>query len=503
MPRTGFERVRTGCVTCKARKVKCDEGCPHCQRCSFSGRLCGGYRKPPVGAISWTTLLQTRPSIIPDSSVPSHELQSLDFFRNVVVPVFGDGVGGDFWTRSVLQLALQQSSARNAVVAISYLYQNFLPVVDELPTQSQNEAVGHYNAALKQVTTTKSLDTNTVLLLAILFTCIEFLRGDPVAAIVHCRHGIHILRRVDNCFPNMRAIFRHLSIFPFFFGATLSDFPLLQLVEKSPNGFNSLCQAAEALDCLMSRCVRLVRAFDPFRLTKANASEVPASILLEQQELNEEIGAWFSRFYTIREQQVHPSDGDLSLCRNLEMRWLVCKIWIDIASSESEMISDSYRLQFTRIVELAREEASVKQASVFKFDMGMLPLLHFVVIKCRYLHLRLEAQSLIQSLGCFRESSWDATIMRGIAKSIIKQEHGLDVDSWPVSEMIQGGYIRGDLPSDNQRIRDSWLEDEPRVRVGEDGFNYTQQKICFFVRRSDEEDISVIEDWISLPGKRH
>ncbi|KIV79512.1 hypothetical protein PV11_07069 [Exophiala sideris] len=40
-------RVRTGCVTCRARKVKCDEQRPSCQRCAKSKRTCVYRRGPP------------------------------------------------------------------------------------------------------------------------------------------------------------------------------------------------------------------------------------------------------------------------------------------------------------------------------------------------------------------------------------------------------------------------------------------------------------------------
>ena len=33
-----------GCVNCKARRIKCDEALPGCQRCVTGGRTCLGYR---------------------------------------------------------------------------------------------------------------------------------------------------------------------------------------------------------------------------------------------------------------------------------------------------------------------------------------------------------------------------------------------------------------------------------------------------------------------------
>lgn len=36
-------RSRNGCLTCKRRKVKCDETRPHCRRCDEESRHCAGY----------------------------------------------------------------------------------------------------------------------------------------------------------------------------------------------------------------------------------------------------------------------------------------------------------------------------------------------------------------------------------------------------------------------------------------------------------------------------
>ncbi|KAL6809522.1 hypothetical protein V8C40DRAFT_259189 [Trichoderma camerunense] len=41
-------RVRTGCLICRARKIKCDEQRPNCQRCSKAKRKCVYKRRPPL-----------------------------------------------------------------------------------------------------------------------------------------------------------------------------------------------------------------------------------------------------------------------------------------------------------------------------------------------------------------------------------------------------------------------------------------------------------------------
>lgn len=39
-------RTRTGCITCRRRRVKCDEGKPACLRCRSANFECGGYVAP-------------------------------------------------------------------------------------------------------------------------------------------------------------------------------------------------------------------------------------------------------------------------------------------------------------------------------------------------------------------------------------------------------------------------------------------------------------------------
>ncbi|KAI1746134.1 hypothetical protein F4680DRAFT_400492 [Xylaria scruposa] len=41
--RATHAKARTGCITCKKRRVKCDEAKPICARCSKSGHRCAGY----------------------------------------------------------------------------------------------------------------------------------------------------------------------------------------------------------------------------------------------------------------------------------------------------------------------------------------------------------------------------------------------------------------------------------------------------------------------------
>ncbi|EXU96341.1 Zn(2)-Cys(6) zinc finger domain protein [Metarhizium robertsii] len=50
-------RSRNGCVTCRARRIKCDETRPSCRQCATRGQDCGGYRLH----VRWSTKHESRP----------------------------------------------------------------------------------------------------------------------------------------------------------------------------------------------------------------------------------------------------------------------------------------------------------------------------------------------------------------------------------------------------------------------------------------------------------
>ncbi|KAI1111599.1 hypothetical protein F5Y14DRAFT_304690 [Nemania sp. NC0429] len=507
MPRQWFEKVRTGCVTCKARKVKCDEARPSCLRCQTGSRICGGYRAPPPGSFSWDHVLNKRPSTISCSVSSGAESRGLDFFRCMVAPALASPLAGSFWARPVFQLAMQEPAVRNAVLAISWLYEMFDPLSHSSSSPDQHgPAIRYYNKALGQVATSTHFNTDTVLLICILFTCIEFLRGNAIAAIEHCRHGIHILRSTSRSSPDIAIIFRHLSIFPFFFGATPSDFPPLPSPEYSSQHIRTPLQAAESLDCLMSRSVRLLRTFDPYRLGILDMTEVPYSLTRMKNDLCQGLETWYRDFTSfVREIANEPKDENQALLRSLEMRWLVCKIWVHIASFRDETCCDAYQDQFERIVTLARQEATSRTLSeitkpkVFQFEMGLSPLLHFVVLKCRFLPLRLEALALTRTLGYARESLWDAALMYAIGSRVIEREHGINLSPGEDECEFQPSHLEYALPSDNQRITDMCLEDETQVHPNFGDSMMIRQRISFFVRHGIEGKVEIVRDWIDLP----
>lgn len=481
--------------------MKCDEARPHCSRCQKSGRNCAGYREPPVGSLSWSRLLRTRPSILPSSTATSDDLRGLDFFRCIVAPALAGPATRAFWTESVLQMAVQETSTCHAILAISSLCEHFGDAGRQICAASdrQSEAVKNYNQALREIYLSKNLSAEVVLLASVLFTCIEFLRGNISAAIDHCRHGTRMLNKYGGS-PEISGLFRHLSIFPHFFGATIADFPSLPELDRLTSDFGNLAEAQETMDWLMSRCVRLVRTFDLYRMDISGDLEIPPDLSYAQLMLCQDLTAWMTSFGRLR-STLKLDANEETLARLLEMRWQVCHIWAETTSCPDETACDAYLNQFTRITELAEVEVGSRSVleppklASFSFEMGMAPLLHFVVIKCRYLRLRLRALSQLRQLAKPRESMWDSATMYAQGIRFIEYEHGIQLMTTTFSEDACREY---ELPSEVQRVRDSQLDERRCEGVDSEGNPVIFQGICLFVRSATEPRICQVEDWIII-----
>ena len=256
----------------------------------------------------------------------------------------------------------------------------------------------------------------------------------------------------------------------------------------------------------MSRCVGILRAFDPFRIGTVDIIEIPDYLVSMQQELDRELDIWrtsFSRFL----QKTEQNDKDKSYLRVIEARWHVCKIWLQISSYRDEMVADRFRNQFERILELAREDATqnrvsgAESPSYFKFEMGLAPLLHFVVIKCRYLDLRLEAWSLLRTVGHAKESIWDTSILYATGRCIIEQEHGIELPLRATKCLLENACWDHTLPSDSRRIRDSYIEDEEESHIQCDGSRVIRKRIFLFVPHGAQRELRKVQDWIHLLEK--
>ncbi|KAK5628902.1 hypothetical protein RRF57_004617 [Xylaria bambusicola] len=125
-------KVKTGCRTCKARRIKCDEGRPECSRCVSTGRSCEGY-----GIWGGGTLKCTAKSVTPKAHTDTvqYALSSLfgelspeqescfQWFRYRTYTKLPLPFITPFWDTLILQACTVEPAILHAVLALGSAHQ--------------------------------------------------------------------------------------------------------------------------------------------------------------------------------------------------------------------------------------------------------------------------------------------------------------------------------------------------------------------------------------------
>ncbi|KAH6658110.1 hypothetical protein BKA67DRAFT_673919 [Truncatella angustata] len=197
-------KTRTGCLTCKIRRVKCDETRPDCTRCTSTLRVCGGYahvESPQSSQSSPNSLaIMTSPSF--DTQAPTKSKRSFAFFVQRTCPQLAGFFGSEFWERLVLQAAYHEPAICHAVVAIGSLHE-FYEYKRVATDMTEAFALEQYNHAIRDLLIPLSNDgkqaVDVCLISCILFTCFENMQGHHDSAGRHIRSGVKLLlEAVDN-----------------------------------------------------------------------------------------------------------------------------------------------------------------------------------------------------------------------------------------------------------------------------------------------------------------
>lgn len=203
------KRAKTGCITCRIRRVKCDEERPHCQRCTRTGRTCDGYSTLPfsrkdLGAAIASSLHTAHNQVHgQDQATLIGRLIGLaefsnvldrryfDFFRSKTATDSNIVVDSRFWDRVLLQASHTEPAIRHAVLALSSLHQAQHDVHNAAQhlayaKQKHHIALGE---AQELVHNSKPGDLMRVLIVCVLFICIESVRGNCDTAMMHLSSG--------------------------------------------------------------------------------------------------------------------------------------------------------------------------------------------------------------------------------------------------------------------------------------------------------------------------
>ncbi|KAJ6784107.1 hypothetical protein PWT90_08585 [Aphanocladium album] len=208
-------KVRTGCHTCRQRRVKCDERKPECRRCLNLKIECHyslvPAARPQISSVlpvSTRLLRQPVQALFPDGTETSgYELEMFTVFRNETIHTLGS-FNRDFWATDVPRAAQTYPALWHAILALAAVQQRVEAPIDEdrAAAAADEPAIAiarrHYVFALDQFN--KSIacmadrlkkadpltyaDKEMVLLTNVIYVGICNILGDTKQAISHVKN---------------------------------------------------------------------------------------------------------------------------------------------------------------------------------------------------------------------------------------------------------------------------------------------------------------------------
>ncbi|ATY59316.1 Zn(II)2Cys6 transcription factor [Cordyceps militaris] len=147
-------RTRTGCLTCRTRRIKCDEARPACQRCISAWRPCEGYHLPAVPATA-RTLAPADSRLQPTLVVPTAAERALGrYFITEIGAVAGDEFNTTFWSRDVPQVARAVPAvwhASNALAGATWARSPGGQLTVRAAALVEQESTRQYSAAVRHI----------------------------------------------------------------------------------------------------------------------------------------------------------------------------------------------------------------------------------------------------------------------------------------------------------------------------------------------------------------
>lgn len=460
-------KTRTACLTCKKRRVKCDEARPACKRCIKAGRICGGYQLELISStpaqVPSSTVLNTSATLLSAFSATQQEWQAYGLYSGKVSSALGGAFDTDLWRNLFLQIASSETTVRSALFALGTLARHDEPEssqhISECLCLHCRQALRYYNRAITSLSdylkkTPPNESTNIALATCALFICIELYRTNDRNAMALVENGGSILAQsaeMSSCptqlQPELVNLFNRLQIAT---GMFTIDFPRITNTISSlaleQQYFENLSVARDMLQKLTPKAQGLRRAAFQFHSADASVTEKAATLdgLVRKQHMAQtELASWFQGFGRLR--SLH--SGSFAE-RLLFAKFVSTKIHVDTALAISQDIYAQHIDDFKSIVSAAEEgirHASDAQKSLgFAFESGFLASLYLAGLRCRDPHLRRKLLELMhqtnakEGLWCRSEAICVVTRVMNIeeGRSSIPPQGGALLDPSPIPPLF-------------------------------------------------------------------
>ncbi|KAF4904306.1 hypothetical protein CGCFRS4_v001167 [Colletotrichum fructicola] len=440
----------------------------------------------------------------------------MQFFSEMVGPNLPGATDPYFWTDLVMQFTRFEPAVKHSVLAISALYEDVTMTSADANRSSQtrclhddNLALAHYNIAIKHLLVMEN--KGLVVLVCLLFICIEILQSNREAALQHSTHGTIILGTSDALSYRwvkqwVLPLFRRLNTLNFWFGEG-PDLPDLKVFKYlTPAQFSNYDEAGDMVDDIFNQAFQILCQGYIYRGGSMRGQDPSPELLSQQQRIVQLLNEWHALFENL-ETRLMSTTKQSTITKTKKgflrtfslVRYHICRIWSNIAFASSEMVFDEHFDDYqTTVEEMLKtvENRPPGRQSKFEFEMGFIAPVLFLVMKCRYLSLRLKALRCLAVLPAPREALWERDGMYAVARRMVEIEHGVVLDKFG---QIPPGVepLRPGLPAKTMRVEQ--FVTETLDMTGRDVFGREARgtKVIFFMRAADNS-VRLVPD--VLPG---
>ncbi|KAF9895257.1 hypothetical protein FE257_000159 [Aspergillus nanangensis] len=498
----GRRRVKSGCQTCRIRKVKCDESFPSCRRCLSTGRKCDGYGIWGGGA---TTTSSTQDSIVvfqpgyrPGLVTSKQEGDCFQWFTSRSVIKLPGTFSSEFWSTLLLQASQSEPAVLHAVLALSSAHRRGILVDNQLGTEGEAEFTSqNYIKSIRHLQphfqTKDRTAFRVALIVCVVFVSLEFLRGHFTSAQMHLQMGLNLLAKsniqqnADHSLSGLGREFVDDWIVQAFWRLHIQHELFNQVHRESSflldtcplhyrsSIFTSVNDAWDQLQRLMGSLFYLTREA---RQQQALGHGLSLDLSQLHTDIQEGSAQWLDIYtVTIQETWHRMSSHVLKLYDLLRVyHTMITIMTATCLHVGDEMIFDQYTHQFIHMISILadmwkfiaihgtyRSRPTKFAMSRSVVDMCWIPPLYYTAIKCRVHRVRLHSIRLLET-SFHREGLWDSQIAAFAARKAMSIEEGdfyelIDaVDDFPLSSPPTSDDLLFPPLPESCRLRDVRIE---------------------------------------------
>ena len=433
-------KVRTGCRTCRRRKIKCDETKPSCHRCVAYGVDCGGYEPK-----AWIQVQSAMPSPLRKPNVKSKrvpvlsygpaygtedETHVLSLYLTTTAVVISEFSSPSFWKVLIPQASWAHPGVKHALVALTWR-QNLLRTVRSASLIPDHLSMWHYNRSIRCLIEETPTVEATLLACFLLFTY-ENTDANYKVSRRHCESGLKMIKEwqsrhklgskdnimVQEIIPRFNEGLAYLQAC-----STGQPFlPTASIRHPASRSSTTLGTDQEVPDPPLTAIGSFEGVFLNFKGACDALSHCIPKASLTYNSRTATLSPYLLRWRRTLESSKWLKSCHPSLLRMLDVHYYTCRTVgaaLHPVVKEEDLAYDAYMDDFLFIVnemEVLVHDERVRDSFSLRRKLGFIPPLFLTALKCRDAKTRHRAMGLLHTLSN-REGRWTSRCAATIAET--------------------------------------------------------------------------------------